>query len=172
VSLFACAVLSYYQPRKDKRNRIVSTEGARMQKRAERIMRSPGTTRRCVAASLCATTIVAAPTIRAADGEIEEIVVTGSRIARPDFESASPIVTVDAEAFARTGATAVDATLNRLPQFTPAFTSTSNNPGNDGQANLQLRGLGTTATLVLVDGRRLIPANTNGVVDLNLLRLA
>jgi outer membrane receptor protein involved in Fe transport len=122
-----------------------------------------------VAASLCATTIVAAPTIRAADGEIEEIVVTGSRIARPDFESASPIVTVDAEAFARTGATAVDATLNRLPQFTPAFTSTSNNPGNDGQANLQLRGLGTTATLVLVDGRRLIPANTNGVVDLNLI---
>jgi hypothetical protein len=37
--------------------------------------------------------------------------------------------------------------------------STSSNPGNGGQGNVQLRGLGATSTLVLLDGRRLIPAN-------------
>ena len=60
-------------------------------------------------------------------------------------------------------------TLNTLPQFVPSFTSTSNNPGNGGQANVDLRGLGPTSTLVLVDGKRLIPANGDGVVDLNII---
>ena len=76
-------------------------------------------------------------------------VVTGSRIARPDFDSASPIVSVTEELFQRTGSRTVESTLNTLPQFVPAFTSTSNNPANGGQANVSLRGLGPTATLVL-----------------------
>ena len=41
--------------------------------------------------------------------------------------------------------------------------------GNGGQANVDLRGLGTTSTLVLVDGKRLTPANGTGVVDLNII---
>jgi hypothetical protein len=49
----------------------------------------------------------------------------------------------------------------------PSFGSTSNNPSNGGQGNLQLRGLGLTSTLVLLDGRRITPANGNGVVDVN-----
>ena len=100
---------------------------------------------------------------------LEEIVVTGSRIARPDFESASPVFSIAAEKFEETGSTSVDSVLNRLPQFVPDFTSTSNNPGNGGQGNVQLRGLGTTSTLVLLDGRRLVPANGNGVVDVNVI---
>ena len=51
----------------------------------------------------------------------------------------------------------------------PAYTSTSNNPGNGGQANVSLRGLGPTSTLVLVDGQRLMPANGDGVTDLNII---
>jgi iron complex outermembrane recepter protein len=100
---------------------------------------------------------------------IEEIVVTGSRIRRPDFESASPIVTVSRENFDLTGAPTVEATLNQFPQFVPASTSTSNNPGRDGQATLSLRGLSTQSTLVLLDGRRLTPANGEGVADVNLI---
>jgi outer membrane receptor for ferrienterochelin and colicin len=99
--------------------------------------------------------LVACPALvlaQQADGEIEQIIVTGSRIARPDFESASPIISITADAFARTGSTSVDAVVSRLPQFTPDFTSTSNNPGNGGQGNVQLRGLGATSTLVLLDG--------------------
>ena len=41
--------------------------------------------------------------------------------------------------------------------------------GNDGQANLSLRGIGSAQTLVLVDGKRLMPADGRGSVDLNLL---
>jgi len=100
---------------------------------------------------------------------LEEIIVTGSRIARPDFESASPIVSISAESFERTGATSVDVVMNRLPQFVPDITSTSNNPSNGGQGNIQLRGLGPKATLVLLDGRRLVPANGTGVVDVNII---
>ena len=100
---------------------------------------------------------------------LEEIFVTGSRIARPDFESASPIVSITQESFERTSATSVDVVMNRLPQFVPDVTSTSNNPANGGQGNLQLRGLSPWRTLVLMDGRRLIPANGTGVVDVNII---
>ena len=103
------------------------------------------------------------------EAELEQVFVTGSRIARPDFDSASPIVSVTRELFERTGSSTVETALNTLPQFVPAYTSTSNNPGNGGQANVQLRGLGTTSTLVLIDGKRLIPANGTGVVDLNII---
>ena len=101
--------------------------------------------------------------------EVEQIFVTGSRIARPDFESASPIVSIDATLFERANALSVESVVSRLPQFTPDATSTSNNPGNGGQGNVQLRGLGATSTLVLLDGRRLVPANGNGVVDVNII---
>ena len=77
-----------------------------------------------------------------AQDELEEIIVTGTRIARRDFESTSPIVSVTQELFARTGSITVETTLNTLPQFVPAYTSTSNLASNGGQANVQLRGLG------------------------------
>ena len=102
-------------------------------------------------------------------GGLEQIVVTGTRIARPDFESASPIISITADAFERTSASSVETVVSRLPQFTPDATSTSNNPGNGGQGNVQMRGLGPTSTLVLLDGRRLVPANGNGVVDVNVI---
>ena len=103
------------------------------------------------------------------EASLEEVVVTGSRIARPDFESASPIVSVDQARFEQSSSITVEGVLDGLPQFVPSFGSTSNNPGNGGQGNLSLRGLPTTATLVLVDGRRLMPANGTGVVDVNVI---
>lgn len=104
-----------------------------------------------------------------AEQVIEEIVVTGTRIARRDFESASPIVSVDAEKFKDSGSPTVETVLNTMPQFVPGTTSSSNNPGNDGRANLSLRGLPFTSTLVLMDGRRVLPANGDGVVDVNMI---
>jgi len=103
------------------------------------------------------------------DDIIEEIVTTGSRIRRQDYSSASPISTVDAELFSNTGAPTIETVLNTLPQFVPSITSTSNNPSNGGQANVALRGLGSKRTLVLMDGRRIVPSNPTGVVDLNLI---
>ena len=103
------------------------------------------------------------------DQELEEITVTGTRIVRQDYQSASPISTIDAELFEQTGAPTIESVLNTLPQFVPSLTSTSNNPANGGQANVALRGLQPQRTLVLLDGRRIVPSNSTGVVDLNLI---
>lgn len=115
--------------------------------------------------------ILASPLVCAQEPaqSLEQIVVTGSRIARPDFDSASPIFSITADAFERRSDLSVDAVVSQLPQFAPYLGSTSNNPGNGGQGNVQLRGLGATSTLVLLDGRRLVPANGNGVVDVNII---
>ena len=102
----------------------------------------------------------------------QEVVVTGSRIARQDYVADSPIVTVSAKALEQSGAVTVEKLLNELPQFVPAATDTSNNPSNGGQANIALRGIGTVRTLVLVDGRRTTPSNATGVVDINTIPAA
>ncbi|HEY6125153.1 MAG TPA: TonB-dependent receptor [Steroidobacteraceae bacterium] len=100
---------------------------------------------------------------------LETVTVTGSRIRRDDYVSDSPTVTVSAEAMSETGSTAMEHLLNSLPQFVPSITTTSNNPGNGGQANIDLRGLGTQRNLVLLNGRRLPPSNPTGTVDVNII---
>ncbi len=109
----------------------------------------------------------------AEDPLLEEVVVTGTRIARPNFEAASPIVAVPAAAFERTASSTVESTLNQYPQFVPSYTGTSNNIGlnsaSSGQASLNLRGLGEKRTLTLVEGSRLVPVNANGETDLNVI---
>ena len=105
---------------------------------------------------------------------LEEVVVTGTRISRPNLDAASPIVAVQAAEFQRSSSGTPETTLNRYPQFVPAYTGTSNNAGNlnaysEGRAGLNLRGLGDNRTLTLVDGRRLAPVNANGETDLNVI---
>jgi iron complex outermembrane receptor protein len=103
---------------------------------------------------------------------MEEVIVTGSRILRPDYDATSPVVTVSEDMFKLSGEPQIETVLNTLPQLVPSITTTSNNPSNGGQANVDLRGLGTTRTLVLVDGARTTPSNVNGVVDLNTIPAA
>ncbi|PXA86710.1 TonB-dependent receptor [Caulobacter sp. D4A] len=100
---------------------------------------------------------------------VEEVVVTGSRIARRDYVSNSPIMTMDQAAIEKTGSVTVDTLLNQMPQFVPAVSSTSNNPSNGGQANIDLRGLGSQRTMVLLDGHRVVPSNSDGTVDINII---
>ena len=101
--------------------------------------------------------------------EVDEVVITGSRIARRDYSANSPIVTVQSDALQSTGAPTVETYLNQLPQFAGSTGSTSNTSTSFGQANLELRGLGRARTLVLLDGRRVVPANADGSVDVNIL---
>lgn len=103
---------------------------------------------------------------------IEEVVVTGSRIKRQDYVANSPISTVSAEQLKITSATTLDKYLNTLPQVNPAGGSTSNNPGNNGQSNVDLRGLGSNRNLVLIDGRRAMPSASDMTVDLNTIPAA
>ncbi|MCR2834850.1 TonB-dependent receptor domain-containing protein [Parerythrobacter lacustris] len=99
--------------------------------------------------------------------EDDFIVVTGSRIARRvNVETAAPIAVVDSEEFELSGTVNVENVINTLPQVVPGFTSNSNNPGT-GTATLNLRGLGATRTMVLVNGRRWMFYDTGQIVDLN-----
>ncbi|MFT4825287.1 MAG: iron complex outermembrane receptor protein [Halioglobus sp.] len=107
-----------------------------------------------------------ASVVNAQEDIIEEVVITGSRISRPDLEAVSPYITVGAEEFTLSGNFNVEQKLAELPLTLPSFGASSNNPG-DGTARVDLRGLDTVRTLVLVNGRRYIPATQTGVVDLN-----
>jgi outer membrane receptor protein involved in Fe transport len=97
----------------------------------------------------------------------EDVVqVTGTRITRTDTVAPSPITTVGEELFELNNVVNTEDLLNTLPQLIPAFDATSNNPGN-GTATVSLRGLGTTRTLVLVNGQRFVGSGAAQVVDLN-----
>jgi iron complex outermembrane recepter protein len=109
----------------------------------------------------------AAQETQPAPKEVEEVVITGSRIVRQDYSANTPIVTLGAETVEKTGTVTLDTVLKLQPQFVASTGSTTNSSGNQGQANIQLRGLGRQRTLVLMDGRRLPPANSDGSPDIN-----
>jgi iron complex outermembrane recepter protein len=105
--------------------------------------------------------------------EAAEIVITGTRLPSAGIEALSPVETVDEAAFDVTGVVNIEQTLNLYPQLIPGFTNTSNNPGT-GAATLDLRGLGSFRTLVLVDGRRWIANDAGSIpeVDVNTIPAA
>ncbi|HJP68616.1 MAG TPA: TonB-dependent receptor plug domain-containing protein [Sphingomicrobium sp.] len=87
-----------------------------------------------------------------------QIVITGSRIPRTDLTAVSPVTTVGGEEFKLAGATNVEELLNQLPQVNPSqgeFVSA----GATGAATVDLRGLGSVRTLVLIDGHRVMPGD-------------
>ena len=108
----------------------------------------------------------AAADAQAAADTDDAIVVTGTRIARPDLEALSPVTTVSAEQFELTGTVTVETLLNELPQLIPGNTRTSNNQGGEDFSTLDLRGLGPQRTLILVDGERVPASSSSGVVDI------
>ena len=123
-----------------------------------------------IARRLLATTILAggafATAAPAMAQDDDEIVITGTRIKRTDLEAPSPVTSIGSEALQLTNTVNTEQFINSLPQAVPGFDSTSNNPGN-GTASVNLRGLGSKRTLVLVDGHRYVTADQGGVVDLN-----
>jgi outer membrane cobalamin receptor len=101
-----------------------------------------------------------------ADEVIEEIVVTGTRIKRRDFNTPSPLTTVSNTDIAFTGQMTIEETLNQMPQVFPSYGRASNNPGT-ASAEVDLRGFGPGRSLVLLNGRRVAPSGTGNAVDLN-----
>ena len=117
-----------------------------------------------------------APAEKSGEEPLQQVLVTGSRIVRQDYTSLSPIVTVDTGAIQNRSDPGVVDALQALPQFTVAGNSSNlsqaSNPfpsatAAPGAATVDLRGLGTNRTLVLLDGRRAQPINAALVVDLN-----
>jgi outer membrane receptor protein involved in Fe transport len=102
----------------------------------------------------------------------EAIIVTGSRLRSPNLESASPVTVVTAEEFAITGTTRVEDLVNSLPQVFAAQGGNVSN-GSTGTATLNLRGIGAERTLVLVNGRRLMPGTpSTSAADINAIPAA
>ncbi|KMS56702.1 hypothetical protein V474_16860 [Novosphingobium barchaimii LL02] len=98
-----------------------------------------------------------APVANGAEGTASDIVVTGTRIKRPDLASNSPQTIVGAEEFRYQGATSVEQVLNRLPQFTADANENVSN-GSDGTSKINLRNLGSNRVLTLIDGQRMMPS--------------
>jgi len=129
---------------------------------------------------------------KAKDTELAEVQVTGSRIKRKDLESNSPTVTIGSEAFDNRANMAVEDVLNQMPQFAQSLgysgdlarrnqqgnsstqfgALTGSDPFNSytsgstvGATNVSLRGLGANRTLLLLNGKRMVPVNASLAVD-------
>jgi iron complex outermembrane receptor protein len=103
-----------------------------------------------------ATAALQTPAVLAQDAELEQIVVTGSRIRRVDEETASPVFTLDKSTIAESGVATMGDLLQQIPSVSGAATNPQvNNGGGTGASAVELRGLGTQRTLVLLNGRRL-----------------
>ncbi len=97
-------------------------------------------------------------TAEAAPAAVQELVVTGSRIPQPNLTSVSPLTTVTNQDIKLSGQTDILQLLNQLPSAFANQTSQVSN-GSTGTAEADLRNLGPTRTLVLVDGKRLMPGD-------------
>ncbi|MGD9648580.1 MAG: TonB-dependent receptor [Pirellulales bacterium] len=108
-----------------------------------------------------------APNAAQAQDAEDDIVVTGTRIPQPNLYTTSPVTQVTSEDITSQGATRVEDMVNQLPQAFAAQNATVSN-GATGSANINLRGLGSPRTLVLVDGRRMPYSNpNNSAADIN-----
>lgn len=97
------------------------------------------------------------------------IIVTGSRIARPELQASVPIAVLTSESISDGGQTNLLDALNNLPvngQGPGRSASNFQNSGN-GEATVNLRNLGPSRTLVLINGRRTVGIPGDSAVDLN-----
>ena len=117
----------------------------------------------------------------AAEQRMDEVVVTGSRIARSgDLDSPTPLITIDREEIAKSGYQNLQQLMEKMPvNGNGAFSTRGNNQDSsaNGGASVSLRGLGADATLVLVNGRRVAISSfaeniTNNFVDINTIPVA
>lgn len=101
---------------------------------------------------------------------LDSVTVTGTLIQREGFEAPSPITVVDADALAKSSPSTLAAGLNNLPALVasggPNATSGQRTAGRNF---LNLRGMGTNRTLILVNGRRFPGSASNGNVDTNMI---
>ena len=125
------------------------------------------------ASAFCGSAAIAQDQDQPTDDTLGTVVVTGSRISSPNLESISPVTAITAEDLDMTGKVRIEDIINQLPQAFAAQGSSISN-GSDGTASVNLRGLGVNRTLVLVNGRRVMPGDPDGgsAADLNQIPLA
>ncbi|MBC7504871.1 MAG: TonB-dependent receptor [Sandarakinorhabdus sp.] len=115
-----------------------------------------------------------AQTATAAAAAAEEegtIVVTGSLIKNPNLVSSAPVTVTTAESIQLRASNVAEEVLRDIPGVVPSIGSAVNN-GNGGASFVDLRGIGSTRNIVLLDGNRIAPSGLAGRVDLNNIPLA
>lgn len=101
----------------------------------------------------------------------EVIIITGSRISTVGFDAPTPTTVVSAADLKLGGRTDIQASLADLPQFRMTSSATSTNTlTSSGQAPADLRGLGASRTLVLINGRRYVSANDLQTIPYSLVK--
>lgn len=108
---------------------------------------------------------------------LDRVRVTGTNIKGAQISGVGPISVIDAEAIERSGAISVETLLQRIPASAGYAGSQSSaywNSDGWGTAQVNLRGLGASRTLVLVNGRRMVNGGTgaNSAVDLNMIPIS
>jgi outer membrane receptor protein involved in Fe transport len=91
--------------------------------------------------------------------QMEEVVVTGSRIRRKDLTTPAPVTVVNREQMATSGKMSLGDFLQTMPEQGNTVNAQVNN-GNDGSVRVDLRSLGSNRTLVIVNGRRMVAGGT------------
>ena len=123
------------------------------------------------AAIATAASIGTAPAVYGQEQAVETVIVTGSRIRRPGLSSSSPITSISLEEIEFQQEVEVEQILRSLPSTIPGDGQNVNN-GTDGVSTVNLRALGPERNLVLLNGRRMTPANFRGRVDLSTIPTA
>ncbi len=116
-----------------------------------------------VAGALISVAVGSVPVL-AQEGPIEEVVVTGSYIRRTTADSPSPLSVIDRTQIESIGAVEVADIVNRMTYNSGSTNVTNAFSGDDnstGETNINLRNLGLGSTLVLLNGRRSVPANND-----------
>ncbi len=99
----------------------------------------------------------------------QDIVITGTRIPQPNLTSASPVTVLSSQEIKLQGASRTEDLINSLPQSFAAQGSNITN-GASGTSTVNLRNLGANRTVVLINGRRLMPGdNLSPFPDLNFI---
>ena len=101
----------------------------------------------------------------------EQIVVTGSRVRRKDLSTPAPVTVISRLQLSTSATPTIGDFLQLLPEQGNA-TNTQVNNGGDGSTQISLRSLGSQRTLVLLDGRRMVPYAGATVVDINTIPTA
>jgi len=119
--------------------------------------------------ALVALSAGAVTSVYAQEAQLEEIQITGSRITRSTMETPTPVTTIQASELAAMAPGNLIEGLTQMPQFYGNQNQEQVNGGqNSGGSNVNLRGAGTNRTLTLLNGRRVVPSNRFGTVDVNL----
>ncbi|MGE3476327.1 MAG: TonB-dependent receptor [Rhodospirillaceae bacterium] len=109
-----------------------------------------------------------------AQAAIDEITVTGTRVVRDGYEAPTPVSVLGADELNLAARNNLAETVSRLPSFSNSAlprgrSATLNVTGITGVSNLNLRGMGGSRSLVLLDGARIVGSSLSGEVDVGIM---